>query len=264
MSPPARLNHMSSRVHLSRPALALSLVAILLISAPQLAGAGPPVAIKAASTLSVNSESVAEGDNGDFNVITFTLTLTGDSNSFSVGVFTSSLAGPNAATNDDYASGNANLHFAGTDGEKQTFSVTIVGDDTVEPDESFQLNVQAPNLLDPTLMLGLPTGCRCQAVGTILNDDVAISARAAPVVFARKGRDDLAPMARTIGGQPEVQVWNVNGETLLKNSRSNPRSSSRIRFQLGVIGATTSLLPLRRAVRHSLLHHPTDLISPPR
>lgn len=47
-------------------------------------------------------------------------------------------------------------------------------------------------------------------------DSNYIAASAIPIVFARKGRDDLALMARTIGGIPQVQVWNVNGAVLLK------------------------------------------------
>ncbi len=40
--------------------------------------------------------------------------------------------------------------------------------------------------------------------------------RTTEVVFARKGRIDLALMARTFDGQPEVHVWNVNGGALIK------------------------------------------------
>ncbi len=47
-------------------------------------------------------------------------------------------------------------------------------------------------------------------------DGTYISVSAAPLVFARKGRADLSLMARKVGGQPEVHVWNVNGAVLLK------------------------------------------------
>ena len=58
---------------------------------------------------------------------------------------------------------------------------------------------------------GKARGDRIQAFdGTYIN----VSANA--LVFARKGRSDLALVARQVGGQPEVHVWNVNGETLLK------------------------------------------------
>ncbi len=47
-------------------------------------------------------------------------------------------------------------------------------------------------------------------------DGTYINPSASPIVFARKGRVDLSLMARQVGSQPEVQVWNVNGGVLLK------------------------------------------------
>ena len=47
-------------------------------------------------------------------------------------------------------------------------------------------------------------------------DNSYVSLTVSPIVFANKGRTDLALIARQVGGQPEVHVWNVNARALIK------------------------------------------------
>src|SRR5262249_37521420 len=108
-------------------------------------------------SISINDVSITEGNSGTKNA-TFTVTRTGGSGAFSVNYTTA----PGTATSGtDYVAASGVLNFA--DGvNTQTFTVGIKGDTTIEPTETFFVN-----LSDNTG----GTLSDAQGLGTIRNDD---------------------------------------------------------------------------------------------
>jgi photosystem II stability/assembly factor-like uncharacterized protein len=115
-------------------------------------GAGP--------ALSIAGATVTEGDAGTTNA-TFTVTLAPTSGAaVTVGYATSD---GTAAAGSDYSAASGTLTFSPQQAT-QTLTVPVLGDVTVEPDETFTVT-----LSDPVNAVVAPGGG--QAVGTILNDD---------------------------------------------------------------------------------------------
>jgi hypothetical protein len=113
--------------------------------------------------MTVSDPSVTEGDVGTKN-LTFTLTLDGPADG-NESVMVSTLDGSATVGDADYLPVVAqNVTFA-ANATTATVDVTIKGDTTVEPDESFQLvlsGAQNTSVVDPF------------GVGTITNDDMAV------------------------------------------------------------------------------------------
>ncbi|EAZ90656.1 beta strand repeat-containing protein [Crocosphaera chwakensis] len=115
------------------------------------------------AALSVSDVILSEGDNGTTN-FTFTVSLNGDTDAFSVDYDT--VDGTATVADGDYLATNGTLNFSGTDGESQTITVSVNGDNKVELAESFDVvlsNLQGSGTL-PVLVSG---------TGTINNDDNA-------------------------------------------------------------------------------------------
>ena len=113
----------------------------------------------AAPSFSVNDVSISEGNSGTKN-ITFTVTLSPAATS-AVAV-SAATANGTATAGSDYTGGSATLSF--TVGQtSKTVSLPVKGDTTVEPDETFFVN-----LMNPT---GGAVIGDAQGVGTIVNDD---------------------------------------------------------------------------------------------
>jgi hypothetical protein len=151
-------------------------------NALQVAGAPPPL-----PTLSISDVTHAEGNSGTTPFI-FTVTRTGDTTgSVSVQFATADGAGPHAAilADSDYQSATGTLTF-GAGVTSQQITVLVNGDTTVEPDETFAVNLSG--VVGATLARG-------QAVGTILNDDSITQPPTAGsisgVVFDDKNRNTL-------------------------------------------------------------------------
>jgi hypothetical protein len=109
-------------------------------------------------TLSINDPSTTEGDAGT-RTLSFVVTLASASNqTVTVNYAT---ANNTAAAGSDYASANGTLTFNPGDLSKN-FAVTINGDQTFEPNETFFVNLATPT--NATLS-------KAQGTGTILNDD---------------------------------------------------------------------------------------------
>ena len=110
--------------------------------------------------ISITDLTIAEGDSG-VKTATFTVSHTGTA-AFSIDYAT---ADGTAAAGSDYVATSNTLNFAAGSGaaQSQTVSVTINGDTTVEPDETFFVN-----LLNAT---GGGTIVKSQGIGTITNDD---------------------------------------------------------------------------------------------
>jgi hypothetical protein len=119
---------------------------------------GSPVA----GDISITDVTIAEGNSGT-KTATFTVSHTGTA-AFSVNYAT---ADGSATAGSDYVATSNTLNFAAGSGaaQSQTVSVTINGDTTVEPDETFFVN-----LLNPT---NGGTIVKSQGIGTITNDDTA-------------------------------------------------------------------------------------------
>src|SRR5882724_1860462 len=110
--------------------------------------------------ISINDVAITEGNSGT-KTATFTVSHTGTA-AFSVDYAT---ADGTATAGSDYVATSNTLNFAAGSGaaQSQTVSVTISGDTTVEPNETFFVN-----LLNAT---GGGTIVKSQGIGTITNDD---------------------------------------------------------------------------------------------
>ena len=123
------------------------------------AGASTPVV----GNISINDVTIAEGNAGT-SIATFTVTRTGGTAAFDL---TYATADGTATAGSDYvAQPSGTVSFAAGDLTK-TISVTINGDTTVEPDETYFVN-----LLSAT---NGGTIVKSQGLGTIANDDAAAS-----------------------------------------------------------------------------------------
>ena len=112
-------------------------------------------------SLSVDDVSVAEGDSGT-KTLTFTVSLSAASNLTVTANFATADASANAGS--DYQASTGSLTFNPGDTNK-TVAVTITGDTTNEPDETFVVNISNP--VNATVSDG-------QGVGTIVNDDAPV------------------------------------------------------------------------------------------
>jgi hypothetical protein len=110
--------------------------------------------------ISITDVTIAEGDSGT-KTATFTVSHTGTA-AFSVDYAT---ADGTATAGPDYVATSNTLNFAAGSGaaQSQTVSVTISGDTTVEPNETFFVS-----LLNAT---GGGTIVKSQGIGTVTNDD---------------------------------------------------------------------------------------------
>jgi uncharacterized repeat protein (TIGR01451 family) len=117
-----------------------------------------------AATLSINDVSVAEGDGGTINA-TFTVNIsTGSHDGVTFNIATADGAGPSPATaaDGDYVPRSESGVFVPPGQTSYSFDVAIAGDATVEPDETFLVQVSAVN--GATVVDG-------EGIGEIVNDD---------------------------------------------------------------------------------------------
>jgi VCBS repeat-containing protein len=114
------------------------------------------------STVNVTGQSIVEGDDGT-SILTFTVTRSGAPADFTIDYTTS---GGTATAGGDYVATTGTLTFTAGGPASQTISVTINGDTTPEPTETF--NVTLGNLVSS----GGVTLQTATATGTIENDDV--------------------------------------------------------------------------------------------
>jgi hypothetical protein len=110
-------------------------------------------------SISINDVSANEGNSGTTN---FTFTLTRSGNLSGTSSVTATTA-DNTATlsNNDYVGATQTITFS-TGQATRTFTVLVVGDSTIEPDEVFFVNLS--NVSGATISDG-------QGIGTIINDD---------------------------------------------------------------------------------------------
>ena len=114
--------------------------------------------------LSIGNVTLTEGDSGT-KTFDFTVSISG-TNTLPVSVNYATTDGTATAGSGDYVATNGTLTWAGGDNTAKTISVTVNGDTTVEPDETFYVNLSNPT----NATLSSVTG-----TGTIVNDDLSIS-----------------------------------------------------------------------------------------
>jgi hypothetical protein len=112
-------------------------------------------------SLSVDDVSTAEGDSGA-RTLTFTVSLSAASNLTVTANFATADSSANAGS--DYQATTGSLTFNPGETSK-TIAVTVTGDTTNEPDETFVVNISNP--VNATVSDG-------QGVGTIVNDDAPV------------------------------------------------------------------------------------------
>ena len=117
------------------------------------------------ATISIDDVTLAEDNSGNTTQFTFTVTLDTE---VDTGVGVNFTAADDSATtaDSDYTAAGSTLNFTGSAGETQTVTVDVTGDDKVELDETFFVNLSniAANGRDVTF-------ADSQGLGTVTNDD---------------------------------------------------------------------------------------------
>ena len=141
------------------------------------------------ATLQIDDVSVAEGDAGNTD-FTFTITLVGTlSQDIQVRAQTADDSATASSPNADYTAKSSILTFRKDLSTPQTasFVVTVKGDNRVELDETFFVNLTEDDFNGQAVTI-----VDAQAVGTILNDDEAtLSITGATVVEGNSGTSNL-------------------------------------------------------------------------
>jgi hypothetical protein len=114
----------------------------------------------ATTLLSVNDITVLEGSQGEVKSAAFTVSRNNNSSTFSVNVTSSNLT---ATAGSDYTAVATVLHFSNGGALSQTVTVPILGDGTIEGNETFTLTLSGAT---NGVLYHKPTG-----LGTILDDD---------------------------------------------------------------------------------------------
>ena len=122
------------------------------------------------ATLSIADVSILEGDSGT-KTLEFTVTLDREVEDGLTIDYTTVDATATTA-NSDYVANSGSLTFTGTTGETKTISVTINGDEIVELDETFLVNLS--NIVPVSAPGSAISFADDSAIGTITNDDAAV------------------------------------------------------------------------------------------
>jgi predicted extracellular nuclease len=150
------------------------------------------------ANVSIGDQSITEGDAGT-KILTFTVTRDNAAGDFTVDFGTHD---GSATAGSDYLAAAGTLHFTAGGALSQTISVTINGDATPEPSETFTVNLS--NLMNVT---GTATLAKGSATGTILNDDIAHVA-----IFDIQGAAHTSPyLGQTVITQGVVTATDTTG-----------------------------------------------------
>ena len=151
-------------------------------------------------SISISDVAIAEGNAGT-SIATFTVTRTGGTAAFDVNYATAD--GTATAGSDYVAQPTGTVSFAAGDLTK-TISVTINGDTTVEPDETFFVN-----------LLGATNGgtiVKSQGTGTITNDDTVGNISISDVTIA-EGNAGTSTATFTVTRTSGTAAFDVNYAT---------------------------------------------------
>ena len=164
------------------------------------------------ASLAIDNVTKAEGADGTTTAFTFTVTLTGTVDAaFSVDYATANIS---AIAGSDYVAATGTLNFAGTNGETQQFTVTVNGDEIVELDQTF--SVELSNLQASGKPITIPTA----GTGTIQNDDIATVIIADVSANEDEGAQTItATLDKAVDGGFVVDVFTTDGTATSNNSR---------------------------------------------
>ncbi|MBW4532174.1 MAG: VCBS repeat-containing protein [Aphanothece saxicola GSE-SYN-MK-01-06B] len=194
-----------------------------------------------AASFSINDVSIVEGNAGT-SLAVFTVTL---SNAVAGGASVSyATANGTATAGSDYVATSGTLNFTGNAGETKTVSVTINGDTTVEPNESFFLNLSAPT--------NGVTLADSQGAGTILNDDAAplpvISLAVSPASVIENGVANLVYTFTRTGDTASSLLVNYSIGGTATNGSDYGLIGSSVTFAAGAATATVTVDPTADSV----------------
>jgi hypothetical protein len=158
----------------------------------------PPVA----GSIAINDATITEGNSGT-RIETFTVTRTGGSAAFDVNFVTTDRSATTA--DGDYVAKSGVLHFA-AGVNTQTISVVVNGDTKVEANDTFSVNLSGAT--------NGATMSDAQGIGTIFNDDVAVTHHVAND-FNGDGASDVLFNNTATGG---IAVWELNGNHIDLNA----------------------------------------------
>lgn len=169
--------------------------AVFLLGATSAATAAAPEQVLGGPNASINDASVSEGDEGLVDVF-FTVTLSGTSGA-PVTVNFATADGTATVADSDYLPRSGVLTWA--PGQLVAgVTISVVGDVTVEPDETFLVNLSNLSgggvITDP------------QGVGTIVNDDVGLESL--ELSHGYVGRRSLA----SVGGAEKRDIYRIAQE----------------------------------------------------
>lgn len=181
--------------------------------------------------LSINDVTITEGNSGTQN-LNFTVTHTGTSVPFTVNYNT---ANNSAANGTDFASASGVLSFAGTAGETKMVTVVINGDQMVELDETFFVNLSNISSDGVTMQDG-------QGIGTITNNDAAtISINDVSIVEGNSGTTNFtfsATLSHAVNTPVSVNFATANGTA--SSGTDYATSSGTVTFN-GTAGETKTI-----------------------
>ncbi|KAF0249046.1 MAG: Endoglucanase, partial [bacterium] len=183
-------------------------------------------------SLSINDVTVTEGNSGT-TLANFTVSLS-PASALSVTVDFATANGT-ATAGSDYVASSGTLTFA-PGVTSQTISVTVNGDNTVEPDETFFVNLT--NLTNA--IIG-----DSQGLGTITNDDVAnagtLQFSAATYTVAENGGSATITVTRTNGTSGSVSVNYATSNGTATAGSDYTTTNGTLTFADGVASQTFSV-----------------------
>lgn len=189
-------------------------------------------------TLSINDVSITEGNSGTSNA-TFTVTLSAASNSnVTVNYGT---ANGTATSGSDFTNRSGTLTF--TPGQlTKTFTVPVIGDTTVEPNETFLVNLTTPT--NATIFDG-------QGVGTIIDNDSVIPTFqfSLPSYTSTEGGSTTTVTITRVGtltNPSTVQFSIANGTAVATQDFNNTLTT--VNFSAGQSSRTVSIIPINDTI----------------
>jgi len=186
------------------------------------------------TTLSINDVSMAEGDSGT-SIFTFTVSLSTPAGAGGVTFDIATQDNTAMVSNSDYVMKSLTGQAIASGNSTYMFDVTVNGDMTVEPNETFFVNV--------TNITGATAG-DVQGVGTISNDDVILTP-----IHDIQGSGTSSPLSGTVTTTGIVTGVKSNGffiQTPDAQADANPNTSE------GIFVFTSSAPPAAAAVGNSV------------
>ena len=168
----------------------------------------------ATPALSINDVSIAEGNSGT-TTATFTLSLTSAPQGTDVTFDIGTQDGTATTANNDYVAKSLTAQVIPAGQTTYTFNVTVNGDTTIEPDETFSVNVT--NVAGASVADG-------QGLGTITNDDQpTLSINDVTMVEGNSGQTAFNFTASLTGGT--APVGGVNFTINTADGTTNPANA---------------------------------------